>query len=294
MSIEIHSQAEYDQHKDSEYALVIRCPTERIIVRGRSRVEVWDNSYVEARDDSHVEARDNSHVEARDNSSVVALGNSSVEARSNIPVVAYCNSSVVAYGNSPVVARNNSHVVALGSSHIMALDDSSVEAYSNSYIEAWDNSSVDAFDNSHVLTHNNNRVRTFGNATSKKWIQPKYDRTILDAIPEKDGEDIVLYKCVNPETNCDFHSGKIRYEIGAEVVAPDFDPYPDRQCGGGLHLCFSALDTQVYNKGKILKCLVRPEDIVIYPHDISKVRCRAVRPVAVVDVYGNVITEVRG
>jgi hypothetical protein len=87
---------------------------------------------------------------------------------------------------------------------------------------------------------------------------------------------VILYKAVNPETFCDFQTGKIKYE--GEVTCPDFDPDKNRECGGGLHLSPTPEMALSYHVGKVLKCLVKKEDIVIY-HDgnYTKVRCRKVK-----------------
>ena len=210
-----------------------------------------------------VKARENSSVEARENSSVTAWGNSSVEAR----------------GNSSVTARGNS----------------SVTAWENSSVEAWGNSSVSVSDNSHVLIIgeiNNREFKQYDNGTIKKHIEIKYDKSVLNRFAKENGKQI-LYKAVNPETNKSYHNGGVLYEINKETVAVDFDPNPDRECGGGLHLCFNPITTKLFTSGrtKILKCLADPEDIVIYPGSIEKVRCRAVTPIAVVDFQGRVINE---
>ena len=87
---------------------------------------------------------------------------------------------------------------------------------------------------------------------------------------------IILFKSVNPETNCDFYTGRIKYE--GTVECPDWNPDPEIQCGHGLHLSATPKDALDYNpNGKILKCKVNIKDIVIYPYDISKVRCQKVQ-----------------
>jgi len=211
--------------------------------------------------------------------------------------------SVEARGNSRVEAWDNSRVVAWDNSRVVAWDNSSVVAWGNSRVEAWDNSSAElrenssgtVIDNAHILVIGELDGREFkvaGNGSIKKWKQPSYTKHTLKMLAENSGEDFILYKSVNPETDCDFHSGKIKYKIGEEIICPDWKATRNIQCGNGLHLCPTAAGTQVYNVGKILKCLVNPKDISVYPKDISKVRCRAVRPVAVVNVRGEEITEV--
>ena len=153
-------------------------------------------------------------------------------------------------------------------------------------VRASDNATVRAWDNASILTLDHNQVHCRMNATSKEYIEPKYNHELLEAITDHDGTDLVLYKSVNPKTGCDFKTGKIQYKIGTVVECPDWDPDPGRECGGGLHLCLSAQQTQNFSGGRILKCLVRPEDVIIYESNIDKVRCRAVRPVCVVDARG--------
>ncbi len=86
---------------------------------------------------------------------------------------------------------------------------------------------------------------------------------------------ITLYKSVNPDTLCDFYTGKIKYE--GTVTCPDFDPNPARECGGGLHLSPAPELALRYNQGKVLKCEVALKDIVVYGRNIDKVRCRKVK-----------------
>ena len=161
-----------------------------------------------------------------------------------------------------------------------------IELRGNASAVLWENARADALDNSSVLTYNDNPVRCLGNGTVKKYVPPAYDRSVLDIFPEHDGDALVLYKSVNPDTLCDYYTGTIKYAPGTTVECPDWDPDPSRQCGGGLHLCFSALGTLAYNRGTVLKCLVQPEDLVIYSEDVSKVRCRKVSGVGVVDLHG--------
>ena len=91
--------------------------------------------------------------------------------------------------------------------------------------------------------------------------------------PDKKG-NVTLYKSVNPETGCDFYSGEIKYE--GTVTCPDWDGDKKRQCGGGLHLSPLPEMALKYNEGKILKCKVHKNNFVVYPNDISKVRCKEV------------------
>ena len=188
---------------------------------------------------------------------------------------------VRAWDNAIVEASDNATVMALGNATVRASGNATVRASGNATVRAWDNASI--------LTLDHNQVHCRMNATSKEYIEPKYNHELLEAITDHDGTDLVLYKSVDPKTGCDFKTGKIQYKIGTVVECPDWDPDPGRECGGGLHLSLSAQRTQNFNVGKIgkiLKCLVRPEDVIIYESNIDKVRCRAVRPVCVVNAHG--------
>ena len=93
---------------------------------------------------------------------------------------------------------------------------------------------------------------------------------------------IKLIKSVNPDTLCDFYTGTIKYE--GIVNCSDFDDNENIQCGRGLHL--SALPEQAlsYNhQGKLLECEVNIKDFVVYPDDISKVRCKKVKVIGEIE-----------
>jgi len=103
-----------------------------------------------------------------------------------------------------------------------------------------------------------------------------YDKESFLGIYKQNIQDdgrILLYKAVK-DNNTDFCSGSISY-IGI-VECPDWDPNPDRECGGGLHLSPTPELANSFNRGKILSCLVSPDDFIVYPRSIDKVRCRKV------------------
>ena len=120
--------------------------------------------------------------------------------------------------------------------------------------------------------------------TARVIVCPRvlYDKeTFLDIYRDQvDGDHITLYKSVNPDTLCDFYTGKIKYK--GTVTCPDFDPDTERECGGGLHLSPTPELALSYNPGKVLKCKVHKKDFVVFPHNIDKVRCKEVKVVGVV------------
>ncbi len=175
----------------------------------------------------------------------------------------------------------------------------------------WGNATIqDAGGNATIQTlSGNSTLKIYGESVSvKKAIQdsiiicqdckpklPKHDNIIYTKRAKHDiksftdiysdlvtGKKIKLYKSVNPETRCDFYTGKVKYE--GIVTYTDFDSDTERQCGGGLHLSPTPQMALQYNNGLVLECMVDIKDIVVYPYDISKVRCRKVKVISEVVV----------
>jgi len=253
--IEIKSQNDIDSYKESDESTELRIFAKNIILRKKY---------------------ENSSVVARENSSVVALGNSSVVARENSSVVARENSSVVALENSSVVARENSSVVA----------------WENSSVVAWGNSFCRIFTSNGKIVAHNKAIVVFQDA--KKQFDSHADVIAIKTTKHVHSKDdflgiytdrgpnggVILYKTVKDDMT-DYYTGKIKYS--GLVECPDWDDDQDRQCGGGLHLSPTKQQALLYNKGKVLKCEVMPEDFVVYGRDITKVRCKRVR---VLDAMG--------
>jgi len=206
------------------------------------------------------------------------------------------NSQVRACDSSQVTAYGSSQVTACDSSQVRACDSSQVTAYGSSQVRACDSSQVTAYGNSMiavlsalVILH---KIKQYAIVAldGVKVKLPKKDKTatvikrklvlhniksFVDIYDLKIEDDsVILYKSVNPDTLCDFQTGKVKYE--GTVEALDFDPSKERECGGGLHLCATPELTQTFNVGKILKCKVKLKDIGVYGKNIMKVRCRKV------------------
>ena len=84
---------------------------------------------------------------------------------------------------------------------------------------------------------------------------------------------MTLYK-VTTGDGCDHHTGRIKYE--GIVECPDWINDPNQQCGNGLHLSPTPELALIYHQGPVKKCRVHMDDFVVYPLDITKVRCRRV------------------
>jgi co-chaperonin GroES (HSP10) len=234
--IEIKSQEELNAFIPGEKFTELRIVCPKLIIVRKK----WENSSVVAWENSSVVAWENSSVVARENSSVVARGNSSVEARENSSVVALGNSFVRSFGQTvKVKAKNNSVVI----------------------FQDCDGTLEEKDDTATILRQ-------------KTWIHTKEDFLGIYKDRGPNG-GVILYKSVEPETKCDFFTGKIKYD--GLVECPDWDADWQDACGKGLHLSPTPMLAKSYNQGFVLKCEVLPEDFVVYGKDITKVRCRRVR-----------------
>ena len=176
--------------------------------------------------------------------------------------------------NSLIILRGSSHAVLWGSSHAELRGNSSAKIQNSSV-------TIDKLLEQAVAICIDKKCKIIKkDKTAKCIITPKVKYNINNFVDiyfeNKIGKTkIILYKSVNPKTFCDFYTGKIKYEN--TVICPDFDPNINRQCGGGLHLSPTPELALSYNQGKVLKCEVEIKDIVVFPDDITKVRCKKVK-----------------
>jgi len=197
---------------------------------------------------------------------------------------------VTVYDIAAVRACDNSTVTACDNSTVRACDNSTVRAYGNSTVTACDNSTVTACDNSVTIeaalmlaviimigcvckikrksktaTVIKNKIATH----TKQTFKDVYSDNLIDK------DTIKLYKSVRPDNHKDFHSNTIEYKLGV-VECPDWDPSADIECGNGLHLSPLPELALSYNNGLLLACTAKLKDIAVYPHNITKIRCKKV------------------
>ena len=182
------------------------------------------------------------------------------------------NSSVVAWENSSVEARGNSSVVAWGNSSVEAWGNSSIKIFSQycNIKKALQESVIICIDCKPKLPKHKNFIYSKTATSTKKDFLEIYSDQVKDGF-------ITLYKSVNPETECDFYTEKIKYADGETVICPDWNPDKDIQCGNALHLSPSPNLALGYNRGLVKKCEVNIKDFVVYSKDIIKVRCKKVK-----------------
>lgn len=271
--------------------------TINITPREKSIIALYNNSKAIIKNGAKVCLFNHSSAIVNDNSSVQVYNNSNVILKNNSNAFLYDNASAILFDKSFIKLYDSATAIVYGEVKAELHCNSSAEFHYNSSAILFRNSRALLYDSSYAVLLDNSfgllfdkaTAKCLMNATVKNFKDLDYTKNELLEITEKIGDKIVLYKVVNPDTFCDFYTGTIKYEIGKDVICPDFDPDPSIRCGHGLHLFLNPLETQHSNTGTILKCLVDPEDVVIYPILLDMVRCRKVHPIAVVDISGNEI-----
>ena len=183
------------------------------------------------------------------------------------------NSIAILWENSSAILRKNSSAELWGFSSAILRENSMVKIYSD-YVNlksVLQESVVIVRDCKPKLPKGiKHLIRTKTAQTTKREFLQIYKEQVQ-------GGKITLYKSVNSDDNCDFYSGKIKYEVGKIVTCPDWNPDKNIECGGGLHLSPTPREALGYNQGKVLKCEVDIKDFVVYPSNITKVRCKKVK-----------------
>jgi len=257
---------------------------------GNSQATLWGNSQATLRENSQATLWENSQATLRENSQATLWGNSQA--------TLWGNSQATLWGNSQATLRENSQATLWENSQATLWENSQATLWENSQATLWGNSQVKAaFENSIIKAFSSNVIilrlkhqSTLICQNCNVGVQEKDNtaniiitktmqhtkQTFLDIYKDSmTGNSIILYKSVNPDTLCDFYTGKIKYE--GTVTCPGWDDNEQRECGGGLHLSPTPELALSYNKGKVLKCKVNIEDFVVYSKNIMKVRCKTVK-----------------
>ncbi len=183
------------------------------------------------------------------------------------------NATIILWESSHAILRESSHAELRESSHAILRGNSSTKIHDSSV-------TIDALlEQSIAICINKKCIVKKKDKTAQVIVCPQvlYNTTSFADIYKNnlvDGKYIILYKSVNPDTLCDFYTGKIKYE--GVVTCPDWNPDKNIQCGNGLHLSPTPEMALSYSQGKVLKCKVALKDIAVYGTDITKVRCKKV------------------
>ena len=231
--------------------------------------------------DNAINNKDQCIIEIKSNKPIEIISNKT----ENHTVTAHDSSTVAAYGSSTVTAHDSSTVTACDRSTVRAYDSSRVRACGSSTVRACDFSTILILSSLIILKKLEDyctillnsykvklpkiskKIRIF--KEKRKYTTKKY--TDIMNLEIKDNY-VIMYKIVNPDTECDFRTGKIKYT--GKVKCPDWNPDSNLECGNGLHVSPTLQDARQYNQGLELKVRVNLNDFVVFPDNLSKVRCK--------------------
>ena len=212
------------------------------------------------------------------------------------------NSHAVLWGNSHAELWGNSHAVLRGNSHAELRDNSHAELWGNSHAVLWENSHAVLWGNSHAQCRSPYACGILKSVTAKctgrhigdKPLTPK--EYLTNCGVEIKNQFVVLYKSVRADYSS-FRSDTVKYIIGKETVAPDWDKDVTIECGHGLHLSPTIQQACSFNDGgNYLACRVKLSDMASFPAFAQypdKIRVRACVPLYRVDKEGNKLQEVK-
>ena len=206
-------------------------------------------------------------------------------------------------GNSHAVLLGNSHAELQGSSHAVLWDNSHAVLWDNSHAELRDSSHAVLWGNSHAVLRGSshaecrspyacgilksNKAKCTGRHIGDMPISPR-EYMASCGVPILDDGSVILYKSVR-ENGCSFKTSAVKYEIGKQTVAPDWDVNANIECGKGLHLSPTPQQADSFNYGVLLACSVKLDDIAPLPAFAQypdKIRVRATVPLYKVDING--------
>ena len=235
-------------------------------------------------------------------------------------VRAWGSSTVRAWGSATVRASDSATVRAWGSATVRASDSATVRASGSSSVEAWGSATVEAWDSSTVRASGSATVRASDSATVQasplvavylhSGRAVVHGGTLIDltAITETDpvtwcavhGVAVTdgmasLYKATDGDLTAGHSYRPVRYDVGTEPTAPDFDAR--NECGGGLHLSPTTGQATTYRSdaSRWVRVEVPVGEIVPIPSLLSgavaKCKVRTCRVVAEVDRDGREIAR---
>ncbi len=170
------------------------------------------------------------------------------------------SATVEASGSATVRASGSATVRAWGSATVEASGSATVRALARAIVQVLSSAvTVEASDWTTVVLHAAAKVV----AEASVVVVEQIIRSVQDWVhaygAKRRDDKLVLFKWVDTE-GC----GQMgfRYPEGETVEAPDWDPNPARECGGGLHACASLIDAEQFrDKPRLaVELLVDPAD----------------------------------
>ena len=330
MSITVKTQAELDAAiAAGSQGIIIDSPAGVwLSVGGSATVRAWGSSTVRASGSATVRASGSATVRAWGSATVEASGSSTVRASDSATVRAWGSATVEASGSSTVRAWDSATVEAWDSSTVRAWDSVTVRAWGSATVRAWDSSTVEAWGSSTVRAWGSATVRASGSATVRASGSATVEASPLVAVYLHSGRAVIhggtltdltaitetdpvtwcavhgvavtdgvasLYKATDGDLTAGHSYRMVRYDVGTEPTAPDFDAR--NECGGGLHLSPTTGQATIYRSDASwwVRVEVPVGEIVPIPSLLSgavaKCKVRTCRVVAEVDRDGREIAR---
>jgi hypothetical protein len=218
-------------------------------------------------------------------------------------------------GNIAVV--RNGLFVASGSATVEAWDSATVRASGSATVRASGSATVEASDSATVEARGSATVRASGSATVEATpyvaihVASKHANVtggVQIVVPDltvpanwcayngltNDAGLTVVYKALDDDWRGQ-RKTDVTYEPGSMPEAPDWDPDPTRECGGGLHACASPrIAKREYHPTatRFVAIPVGLDDMVLVGERPNKVRFRnAAGPIVEVDIDGKPVAS---
>jgi hypothetical protein len=199
-------------------------------------------------------------------------------------------------GAATVWASGSSSVEAWGSATVRASGSVTVRAWDSVTVRAWDSSTVQASPLVAVYLHSGRAVVHGGTLIDLTAITETDPVTwcAVHGVAVTDGV-ASLYKATDGDLTAGHSYRMVRYDVGTEPTAPDFDTR--NKCGGGLHLSPTTSQATTYrpDASRWVRVEVPVGDIVPIPSllsgSVAKCKVRTCRVVAEVDRDGREIAR---
>ena len=227
---------------------------------------------------------------------VRASGSATVRASGSATVQASGSATVEASGSATVQASGSATVRAWGSATVRASATATVQAWGSATVQASGSATVQASPLVAVYLHSGRAVVHGGTLIDLTAITETDPVTwcAVHGVAVTDGM-ASLYKATDGDLTAGHSYRPVRYDVGTEPVAPDFDARSE--CGGGLHLSPTTGQATTYRSdaSRWVRVEVPVGEIVPIPSLLSgavaKCKVRTCRVVAEVDRDGREIAR---
>ena len=263
---------------------------------GSATVRAWGSATVRASGSATVRASDSATVRASGSATVEAWGSATVRASGSATVEAWDSATVEASDSATVRAWGSATVHASGSATVHAWGSATVQASGSATVQASDSATVRASPLVAVYLHSGRAVVHGGTLIDLTAITETDPVTwcAVHGVAVTDGM-ASLYKATDGDLTAGHSYRPVRYDVGTEPVAPDFDARSE--CGGGLHLSPTTGQATTYRSdaSRWVRVEVPVGEIVPIPSLLSgavaKCKVRTCRVVAEVDRDGREIAR---